>query len=849
MKNESSFKSPSNPRGLPEEEAARRLAEEGYNEMPCAEGRGAIKIIFEVVKEPMFLLLIAIGIIYLMLGDFEEAMILMSFVFVIIGITFYQERKTERALEALRHLSSPRALVIRDGKQIRVPGREVVRDDILLLKDGDRVPADGVVLDSMYLLVDESLLTGESAPVRKSTWDGVTEIGRPGGDDRPFVYSGTLVVQGHGYAKVVGTGVNTEMGKIGAALKCIEPEDTLLQKETRNLVRNLALLGLLLSVVVIVAYGVTRGNWLNGMLAGLTLAMAILPEEFPVVLTVFLALGAWRISKKRVLTRRVTALETLGAATVFCVDKTGTLTQNMMTVKKIFADGEFHDVRDTVSLPEKFHEVLEFSVLASMKDAFDPMEKAINNLSDRCIANTVHVHGNWDLVKEYILSKELLAMSQVWSSPDGEDYVIASKGAPEAIADLCHLDDERMKEVSKNVAAMVDDGLRVIGVAKAYFKKADLPVRQHDFTFEFLGLLGFEDPARPGVADAIRESHNAGIRVVMITGDYPGTAQHIAKDIGLESSDKLITGLELETMSDDELKERAKSVNIFARVVPEQKLRIVDALKASGEIVAMTGDGVNDAPALKSAHIGIAMGERGTDVAREAASLVLLDDDFSSTVQAVKLGRRIYDNIKKAMVYILTIHVPIAGITLVPVLLNLPLVLLPVHIVFLELIIDPACSIVFEAQPEEPDVMRRPPRDPRKRMFNRRTLGLGILQGLSVLIAVLLVFMFSYYGGQGEAEARALTYVTLIIANICLILTNLSWSKNMVSSIRSRNRALWLVLGGALLFILLILYIPALRGIFKLAYLHPIDIVFCLAAGIASVLWFEILKLVRPIRI
>ncbi|MDH5442723.1 MAG: cation-translocating P-type ATPase [Hadesarchaea archaeon] len=843
------FKNPRKTEGLSEEEAARRLGEEGYNELPYAEERSVPKIISEVIREPMFLLLISCGIIYLVLGDLEEAIILMSFVFVIIGIAIYHERKTERALDALRHLSSPRALVIRGGKQKRIPGREVVREDILLLSDGDRVPADCVMLDSMYLLVDESLLTGESVPVRKTTWDGVTEIGRPGGDDNPFVYSGTLVVQGHGLAKVVATGVKTEMGKIGKVLKSLEPEDTPLQKETGKLVRNLALIGLLLCVIVIATYAITRGDLLNGMLVGITLAMAILPEEFPVVLAVFLALGAWRISKKRVLTRRVAALETLGSATVFCVDKTGTLTMNKMNVSKIFAGKEFYDVGEKGPLPEKFHEVVEFGVLASMKDAFDPMEKAIKNLSEKYLANTEHIHSNWNLVQEYILSKKLLAMSQVWNSPDGNEYVIASKGAPEAIADLCHFDKDGMKEISKNIATMVSEGLRVIGVSKAYFKKADLPGKQHDFKFEFLGLLGFEDPARDGVAEAIKECYTAGIRVVMISGDYPGTAQHIAKKVGLEPNDKVITGPELEKMDDKELKERIKGVNIFARVVPEQKLKIVNALKANGEIVAMTGDGVNDAPALKSANIGIAMGERGTDVAREASSLVLLDDDFSSTVRAVKLGRRIYDNIRKAMVYILTIHIPIAGITIIPVLFNMPLVLLPVHIVFLELIIDPACSIVFEAQAEEADVMKRPPRDPKKKMFDTRTLGLCVLQGLIVFLTILLIFGISFYRGLGEFEARALTFTTLIIANLGLILANLSWSRNVIYSIRSKNSALWFVVGGTIIFLALVLYVPALRDIFKLAYLHPIDIAICLGAGILSVLWFEILKMLKPLKI
>jgi Ca2+-transporting ATPase len=700
----------------------------------------------------------------------------------------------------------------------------------------------------MYLLVDESLLTGESVSVRKATWNGISQIGRPGGDDNPFVYSGTLVVQGEGFAEVVATGSNTEMGKIGKALKGLKIEDTPLQKETRRLVRNLALLGLLLSIIVIVAYAVTRGDLLKGMLAGLTLAMAILPEEFPVVLAVFLALGAWRISKKRVLTRRVAALETLGAATVLCVDKTGTLTQNKMNVKKIFAGNEFYEVSDVNHLPEGFHQLIEFGVLASMKDAFDPIEHAIRNLSERTLANTEHIHKNWTLVQEYNLSKELLAMSQVWNSPDGERYVIAAKGAPEAIADLCHFNDEQVRQIHGKVAVMVDDGLRVIGVAKAYFRKTDLPLKQHDFKFEFVGLLGFDDPPRAGVAEAIKECYSAGIRVVMITGDYPGTAQHIAKDIGLFPNGKIITGPELEAMGNEEFRERIKEVNIFARVVPEQKLRIVDALKANGEIVAMTGDGVNDAPALKSANIGIAMGERGTDVAREAAPLVLLDDDFSSTVQAIRLGRRIYDNIKKAMVYILTIHIPIAGIAVIPVLFGMPLVLLPVHIVFLELIIDPACSVVFEAQPEEPDVMKRPPRDPKKRMFDRRTLGLGVIQGLIVLLTIFLVFTISFYSGHSESYARALTFTTLIVANLGLILSNLSWSKNVIHSIRSKNSTLWFVVGGAILFLLLVLYIPTLRGVFKLAYLQPIDVAMCVGAGVLSVVWFEIVKVLKPIK-
>jgi Ca2+-transporting ATPase len=830
--------------GLTEQEAASRLEEEGYNELPSTKQRSVFAIAYEVVRQPMFLLLVACGTIYLLLGDVQEAIILLGFVFVVMGITFYQERKTERALEALRDLSSPRALVIRDGEPKRIAGREVVRHDIIMLSEGDRIPADAVLMSCVNLSVDESLLTGESVPVYKTNCVNPIEMGRPGGDSLPFVYSGTMVVKGQGIARVQATGAQTEIGRIGRALQAVESGETLLQKETGRLVRNLAIVGLSLCAVVVVVYGITRGDWLNGFLAGTTMAMATLPEELPVVLTVFLALGAWRISQKRVLTRNVPAVETLGSATVLCVDKTGTLTQNQMTVARLFADGEFYDVDYTNSnFPEDFHETVEFSILASQKDPFDPMEKAIKQLGEHYLAGTSHIHEGWTLVQEYPLSEKLLALSRIWQSPDNLSYIIAAKGAPEAIADLCHLDEEQCSELSLYVSTMAADGLRVLGVAKASFQKTELPGEQHDFQFQFLGLVGLADPLRPAVPAAIKECYSAGIRVVMITGDYPITARSIAAQAGLAPVDEVITGHEMDEMDDLELQKRLRTVNIFARVVPEQKLRLVNALKANGEIVAMTGDGVNDAPALKSAHIGIAMGGRGTDVARESSDLVLLDDDFSSIVETVILGRRIFDNLKKAIAYIFAIHVPIAGMSLIPVLMGWPLVLLPVHVVFLELIIDPACSVVFEAEPEEDDVMNRPPRNPKEPLFGRRTAGLSLLQGTIVLLTVLAVFAISYYRGQGEQEARALSFTTLILANLGLILTNLSWSGTIIETLRKPNTALWWVVGGAVVFLGLVLYVPFLRGLFRFAELHPADLGICLAAGIVSILWFEGLKL------
>ena len=830
--------------GLTGKEAQEKLRSEGYNELPTQQKRSIFWIIFEVIHEPMFLLLVACGLLYFLLGDIQEGLMLMSFVLVIIAITVYQEQKTERALEALRNLSSPRALVIRDGEQKRIPGREVVTGDMLILSEGDRVPADGVLLSSINVSVDESLLTGESVPVRKISWIAGMQSDRPGGDDQPFVYSGTLVVQGQGLAGVRSTGIKTEMGKIGAVLQSVEREETRLKGEISRIVRTIALIGVSLCAIIVVVYGFTRFNWIEGFLAGITLAMAILPEEFPVVLTVFLALGAWRISQKNVLTRQVPAIETLGSATVLCVDKTGTLTQNRMSVKKFFALGKMceNDANSSNSVPDICHEVAEFSILACKKDPFDPMEKALIQLADGDFGRTEHIHTSWEHVLEYPLSPDLLAMSNVWRSPDGNEYIIAAKGAPEAIADLCHFDPKMLQDLSVHINTMAVEGLRVLGVAKASFSRTELPGEQHDFTFKFLGLVGFADPVRPQVTEAVSECYSAGIRVIMITGDYPLTAQNIARQIGLKNADYCLTGAELETLSEDNLRERIGSVTIFARVVPEQKLRIVNALKANGEVVAMTGDGVNDAPALKSADIGIAMGGRGTDVARESSSLVLLDDNFTSIVSAVRVGRRIFDNLKKAMAYIFSIHVPIAGMSLIPVLFNLPLVLLPVHIVFLELIIDPACSIVFESEKEEQDVMKRPPRQKDEGLFTRRALALSLLQGAVVLSVVLIIYVSALTRGLGEPEARTLTFTTIVIANLCLILTNRSWSETLLTSLRSQNKALRWIFAGTLSCLFLVLYLPGLRDLFRFGTVPPIDLVVCAGAGVLSILWFEIFK-------
>jgi Ca2+-transporting ATPase len=833
-------------KGLTSAQVTEKIRTEGFNSLQSSKPKNFLSIALGVVKEPMFILLVACGSLYLVLGDLQEGLMLLGFVFVIMGIEFFQQKKTEKALDALKDMASPRALVIRNGAEIRIAGFEVVTDDLIVLQEGDRVPADATVLQSVSLLADESLLTGESASVRKTDWDENEKITQPGGDDLPFIFAGSMIVQGNGIARVTSIGVNTEIGKIGKELENIKDQPTRLKKEMGSLVKKLTIIAALLCILVIVAYTFTHGSLINGFLAGITLAMAVLPEEFPVILTVFMALGAWRMSKKKVLTRDPLAIETLGSATVLCTDKTGTLTENKMTVTRLYNGNDFHTVEKSNELNSEFHEIMEYGILSSQTNPFDPMEKAITGMGKLYLKGTEHIHKNWEMIKEYPLSKELLAMSRVFSSKETREKIIATKGAPEAIFELCHLDEKEIKRLSRAVEELASDGLRVLGVAKAKIKAKGLPEIQHDFTFEFIGLIGLSDPIRINVKQAVSECYKAGIQVIMITGDYPVTAKHIALEIGLENPEMCMTGQELHALSDTQLCKKIKGINVFARVVPEQKLKIVNALKKNGEIVAMTGDGVNDAPALKSADIGIAMGERGTDVAREASSLVLMDDNFSSIVGAIRMGRRIFDNLQKSFGYIFAIHVPIAGLSLLPILLgNFPIILWPVHIVFLELIIDPACSIIFEAEKEEKNVMNRPPKQIDEPFFGNRKILFSCLQGVGILIITLTVYFAGLHLGYIAEEVRAMTFTTLIVSNISVILTNRSWSDNIFKIIATPNKAVLWVAGGAIFFLLLVLNVPFFLSLFQFQKLSLINTLICSLAGLTSIIWFEIYKLFK----
>jgi Ca2+-transporting ATPase len=734
-------------------------------------------------------------------------------------------------------LTSPRALVIRDGQPTRISGIEVVPDDIIMINEGDRIPADGILLSANDLQVDESLLTGEALPVFKESFRQASALLQ---EKNVFsVYSGTMVVQGQGFFRVQATGKKTAIGAIGLALSSLETESSPLQKQTAKLVKVFAILGLIVSCLLVFFLGILQGDWLKASLSGIALAMSLLPEEFPVILTVFPALGAWRLSKHNVLTRRLSAIETLGSISVLCVDKTGTITENRMAVSQIWAGGNLYILDDGSTLPKKFHALIEFAILASEIEPFDPMEKAFHQLGQQHLQPSEHLHPEWALIHEYDLSPEIRSKTHVWKTNGSHQYVVAAKGAPETILALCHMQPVEQQPVLNAVKAMAEKGLRVLAIAQANHEGEAWPATQEGFELRFLGLLGMSDPVRKGIPEAVKTCEQAGIRVMMITGDYPITAQAIAKQARI-SAKNLLIGDELSTMDERCLQKSLQTTSICARINPNQKLRIIQALKRDGKIVAMTGDGVNDAPALKAAHVGIAMGNRGTDVAREASSLVLTDDNFNSIINAIKHGRNIFDNIKKSMSYILAIHIPIAGLGLLPVLFGWPAIFYPMHIAFLQLIIDPTCSIAFENEPPEPDLMKRKPRNPFIPLLNINTFIFAMLNGMGILLISLITYYFALHA-MAEPHARAFTFVTLVIANIILIISART-QKSIVQSFYLNNKILIWIIFITLSLLASLVYVPLFAKLFKFEALSLSQLALSITIGALSILWYEGLK-------
>lgn len=800
--------------GLTAREAARRLAQDGPNELSLEKTRGLLKICAEVVTEPMFLLLLAAGGIYLLMGDMHDALVLLAFVLIIMLVTIVRERRTERALEALRDLSSPRALVMRDGVETRIAGHDVVVGDILLLAEGDRVPADAQVREFHELSADESMLTGESVSVPKLSLDET-------------VYAGTMIVRGQGMAEVIATGKATRLGSIGKALEEIDPEASPLHTQVKRLTARIAVIALVLSAGLVLLYAYKTGDWFASILSGITLAMAALPQEFPVIMIVFFALGARRIAQHKVLTRNLNAIETLGKTTVLCTDKTGTLTENRMRVAALLVYGAILPTDELKQLPVEFAELVRYTVLGSEIAPHDPMEQAFHDFARRHLNGAQWPAEDWQLVREYELSPELMAMSHLWHGPGLAEHVIAAKGAPEAIVELCHLNDAQAAQVATEAHQLAEQGLRVLGVARATYPVGNVwPDIQHDFDYQFMGLVGLADPVRQDVPAAVAACQRAGIRVVMITGDHPETAAAIARQVGIAPDD------------------------VYARITPERKLAIVSQLKAQGEVVAMTGDGVNDAPALKAAHIGIAMGKRGTDVAREAASLVLMEDDFSSIVTAIALGRRIFNNLRQALLYTLTIHIPVICLSIMPVLLGLPLLLLPIHIAFLELVFDPTCSLVFEAERGRGDEMNDPPRKSTEPLLSVPQVLTHTLLGLLVGGLLMTLYIVLDRDGAPLAETRAILFTLLVSATVGFVL-GLRQAGGRFSRLFAGLPGLSIVvLGVTVLCLWAIAAIPMLAALFAMHTLPlatVVPLMLAMVSGVAIVSWLvQRLKFLHP---
>jgi len=828
--------------GLTSAEAAVLQEQFGRNELAPRKRESFLIKAFHIVCEPMFLLLIAAAIIYFFLGEPRDGAIMLVFVLGIISIDIVQEWKTDRTLSALRDLSAPRISVIRDGKESVIASADLVPGDLMLIFEGVKIPADGSVIRCSDLSVDEASLTGEAECVRKlpvGSAEVSTDYWR-----RDYCYAGTLVTQGTGAILVEKTGASTEYGKIGASVAEAPTDKTPLQKQTAGLVKLCAVIAAVLFVLVGVftyfniASLAPVDRFTESVLSGITLAMAMIPEEFPVILTVFLSLGAWRLARKHSLVRRLPSVETLGAISVLCVDKTGTITQNRMTVQSLWTpDGDEQQLVETMGL-------------ACETEAYDPMEKAMLAFCESRGFSRGHLFGG-ELISEYAFTNELKMMGHVWHH-DGE-IIVAAKGSPEHILSVCKISDTERNKADQRVAEMSGEGLRVIAVAVMRPEnEAAIPERITCCSLTLLGLVGLADPPRDGIREDIALCGRAGIRVVMITGDNGLTASAIAKQIGMAGCDNIITGDMLGSMSDGELREKVRTVSIFSRVIPEHKMRIVRAFRDNGEIVAMTGDGVNDAPALKYADIGIAMGKRGSEVSREAADLILMDDNFTTIVDTVRDGRRIFDNIRKAVGYVFTIHIPIAFASLLAPLLGIAppaLLLLPLHVVLLELIIDPTCSIVLERQPAEADVMDRPPRNPKDNIVSPGLLAKSILQGLVIFATSFGTYYLTLSGNTANAPlARTMGLAIIMFSNLFLVQVNSSDRDFAFHSLRLlvKEKIMWAVNILTVAGLCAILYTP-LCPFLKLAPLSAAQFFSCLGIAAVSVLWYELVKLVKEL--
>jgi P-type Ca2+ transporter type 2C len=785
--------------------------------------------LLDILKEPMVLLLFVAALLYFISGEIADAVFMTSAIVLVTSISLYQESRSHNALAALKTLTQPTCKVIRDGITIEIKREELVVGDCMVIEEGSSVPADGIILRSNDFSVNESILTGESLPVNKNKSEEFNKV-----------FQGTTVTSGLAICEVTAIGDKTELGKIGLSLAAIKEEDTPLQKQIRNFVKKMAFTGIIIFMIVWAINFFNSHQIVNSLLKALTLAMSILPEEIPVAFTTFMALGAWRLMKLGIIVKQTKTVETLGSATVICTDKTGTITENRMSLASIFDLSA-----NTISSPENFHqkenELIALAMWASEPIAFDPMEIALHNAYEK--SGIKDERPRYRMIHEYPLDGTPPMMTHIFEDASG-NRIIAAKGAPEAIMKVSELSGEEKIIVTNALKTLTEKGFRVLGVASASFDGNNFPLHQQNFHFNLHGLVAFYDPPKKNMGEVFQSFYDAGIAVKIITGDNAATTSTIAKQVGFKGSEYTLSGKELENMNEHELNERVMQTTIFTRMFPEAKLRILNALKANKQIVAMTGDGVNDGPALKAAHIGIAMGKKGTEIAKEVSSLILTDDDLAKMVQAIAMGRKIYTNLKKAIQYIISIHIPIILTVLMPLVLGwvYPSIFSPVHVIFLELIMGPTCSIIYENEPIEKNIMQQKPRPLTLTFFNWKELSTSIIQGLAITAGTLFIYQYAVRHSYGEEETRTMVFITLIAANIFLTLVNRSFYYSIFTTLRYKNSLVTVIIGATIILTTLLLYVPLFADFFQFNRPPVSELLISTATGFLSVIWFEIVK-------
>lgn len=825
-----SIKIPENLKGLSDSEVKKAQQQYGDNAIKGEQNSAWYSLLFDILKEPMTLILIAVSIIYVLVGDLGEAAFMFVAIVAVTGISFYQGSRNQKALQELEKLNEPLSSVIRNGRLVEIPTHEITIGDLCITEEGKMINADGNIVHSNDFSVNESALTGESMSVFKDI-------------DHPEIYSGTLTVSGLAIFEVTAIGAETKLGKIGTSILSIKEEKSPLQLQIEKFVKGMAIIGIIVFAMVCGFNYFQTKDIVSSLLNGLTLAMSILPEEIPVAFTTFMALGSWKLLREGIIVKKSSVVETLGSTTVICSDKTGTITENSMKLKAIY-DAKTSKVFDENQFNDKeISEIIQYAMWSSEPVPFDPMEKTLHRVYEQ---TQLDERNQYQMFFEYPLSGKPPMMTHCFKNNQNQ-RIIAAKGAPEAILNVSSLSEEIKNQLKKVIDDFGLKGFRLLGVAKSNFKEDNFPKLQQDLPFEFLGFVVFYDPPKKGINTVFQQIYDAGIKVKVITGDNAETTKSIAEQAGILHVENSITGSEITQLSEKELLKEARDKVLFARMFPEAKLAVVKALKEDGDVVAMLGDGVNDGPALKAAHIGVAMGEKGTEIAKQAAQLILTNDDLGKLVVGIAAGRRIYTNLKKAVQYIISIHIPIILIVSLPLFLGwaFPQIFTPVHVIFLELVMGPTCSIVYENEPLEKDSMKRKPRPMTETFLNWKELSTSIIQGIIITLGLLFVYQYTYQLGGNEEKTRAMVFTTLIFSNVWLSLTNRSFYYSLWSSFRNKNNLMVYVTVLTLVILFAILYIQPISLFFKVTSLNLNELGIAMLVAILSVLWFEVYKCIK----